>query len=192
MEPLCDSGSKGSEGKVSPLRAMSIYAAYRRQRCRWQRKPYNLASLDGNAPLFPYGDFHLKVKRLTMICASLSLLQIMFAVHPGGGSFLSASLSANLSHSLYSAARISPSGGDAAEGGRRGAFSSRRRRGCMVFPRAKPGFKGFLQICARRAPPSPFEPSAPSEPFEPGPRSGPPTSSPPSSFLRSRLPPGEL
>ena len=26
--------------------------------------------------------FHLKVKRLTMICASLALLQIMFAVHP--------------------------------------------------------------------------------------------------------------
>ena len=87
-----------------------------------------------NAPLFPYGDFHLKVKRLTMICASLSLLQIMFAVHPGGGSFLSASLSSNLSHSLYSAARISPSGGDAAAGGRRGAFPSRQRRGCMVFP----------------------------------------------------------
>ena len=29
-------------------------------------------------------DFHLKVKRLTMICASLALLQIMFAVHPAG------------------------------------------------------------------------------------------------------------
>ena len=27
-------------------------------------------------------DFHLKVKLLTMICASLALLQIMFAVHP--------------------------------------------------------------------------------------------------------------
>ena len=26
-------------------------------------------------------DFHLKVKRLTIICASLALLQIMFAVH---------------------------------------------------------------------------------------------------------------
>ena len=29
-------------------------------------------------------DFHLKVKRLTMICASLALLQIMFTVHPAG------------------------------------------------------------------------------------------------------------
>ena len=73
---------------------------------------------------------------------------------PGGGSLLSAFLSASLSHSLYSTARISPSGGDAAAGGRRGAFSSRQRRGCMVFqrakrvwlvfPRAKPGCKGFI------------------------------------------------
>ena len=30
--------------------------------------------------------FHLKVKRLTTFCASLSLLQNVFAVHPGGGS----------------------------------------------------------------------------------------------------------
>ena len=35
------------------------------------------------APPYPATpDFHLKVKRLTMICASLALLQIMFAVHP--------------------------------------------------------------------------------------------------------------
>ena len=34
------------------------------------------------APPYPAApDFHLKVKRLTMICASLVLLQIMFAVH---------------------------------------------------------------------------------------------------------------
>ena len=32
-------------------------------------------------------DFHLKVKRLTTVCASLTLLQNVFAVHPGGGSF---------------------------------------------------------------------------------------------------------
>ena len=31
--------------------------------------------------------FHLKVKRLTTFCASLALLQNVFAVHPGGGSF---------------------------------------------------------------------------------------------------------
>ena len=42
-----------------------------------------------------------------------------------------------------SAYGTSPGGGDAAAGGRRGAFPSRRRRGCTVFPRAKPGCKGF-------------------------------------------------
>ena len=36
-----------------------------------------------DTPPYPAApDFHLKVKRLTMICASLALLQIMFAVHP--------------------------------------------------------------------------------------------------------------
>ena len=39
-----------------------------------------LAALASPYPASP--DFHLKVKRLTMICASLALLQIMFAVHP--------------------------------------------------------------------------------------------------------------
>ena len=39
-----------------------------------------LAALASPYPAVP--DFHLKVKRLTMICASLALLQIMFAVHP--------------------------------------------------------------------------------------------------------------
>ena len=38
------------------------------------------AALASPYPAAP--DFHLKVKRLTMICASLALLQIMFAVHP--------------------------------------------------------------------------------------------------------------
>ena len=52
---------------------------------------------------------------------------------PGGGSLLSAYPCANLSRSLHSAARISPSGGEAAAGGRRGAFPSRQRRGCKGF-----------------------------------------------------------
>ena len=39
-----------------------------------------LAALASPYPASP--DFHLKVKRLTMICASLELLQIMFAAHP--------------------------------------------------------------------------------------------------------------
>ena len=61
-------------------------------------------------------------------------LWVLRTTSPGGGSLFSASLSANLCCSFYSAARISPSGGDAAAGGRRGAFSSRHRRGCEVFP----------------------------------------------------------
>ena len=42
-----------------------------------------LAALASPYPASP--DFHLKVKRLTMICASLVLLQIMFAVHASTG-----------------------------------------------------------------------------------------------------------
>ena len=91
-------------------------------------------------------------------------LLVLRTTSPGGGSLLSAFLSANLSQSLYSAAKISPSGGDAAAGGRRGAFSSRRRRGCMVFParkggmpvfpRAKPGLKGFGFFILAAQPPT--------------------------------------
>ena len=61
-------------------------------------------------------------------------LWVLRTTSPGGGSLFPASLSANLCHSFYSAARISPSGGDAAKGGRRGAFPSRHRPGWHVFP----------------------------------------------------------
>ena len=43
--------------------------------------------------------------------------------------------------SWHSAAKTSPSGGGAV--GRRGAFPSRQRRGCMVFQRAKRGLHVF-------------------------------------------------
>ena len=44
---------------------------------------------NGNAPLSPpTAVLLLKVKRLTTFCASLTLLQNVFAVHPGGGSLL--------------------------------------------------------------------------------------------------------
>jgi hypothetical protein len=43
----------------------------------------------GNAPLSRLRRyFHLKVKRLTTFCASLALLQNVFAMHPGGGDLL--------------------------------------------------------------------------------------------------------
>ena len=41
-----------------------------------------IGSLRSPPPYPAAPDFHLKVKRLTMIFASLALLQIMFAVHP--------------------------------------------------------------------------------------------------------------
>ena len=68
---------------VSPYRAMSIKSALR----DWLSVSYSMISTlmisRYAAPPYPAApDFHLKVKRLTMICASLTLLQIMFAVHP--------------------------------------------------------------------------------------------------------------
>ena len=68
---------------------------------------------------------------------------------PGGGSLLSAYLSANLSCSFHSAAKISPSGGDAAAGGRRGAFPTRQRRGLHVFLRPSGRLFGFIILAAK-------------------------------------------
>ena len=78
------SGSKGSKGggialsgdeyevSVTGFTFSTIW--YDKYSADW------LAALASPYPASP--DFHLKVKRLTMICASLALLQIMFAVHP--------------------------------------------------------------------------------------------------------------
>ena len=76
-------GSKGSEGDGIALWAMSIKSALR----DLLSVSYDIVSIlvisRYAAPPYPAApDFHLKVKRLTMICASLALLQIMFAVHP--------------------------------------------------------------------------------------------------------------
>ena len=46
-------GPFGPKGEGIALRAMSFNAAYRRQRCHRQRKPYNRANARGNAPLLP-------------------------------------------------------------------------------------------------------------------------------------------
>ena len=120
----------------------------------------------GNTPLSPPTAVLLLKGSMSLDFRVASLpLQIQFLCHPGGGSLLYASPCANLSSSLYSAAKTSPSGGGAV--GRRGAFPSRQRRGCMVFPRPqgglpvfpgrKPGYKGFLYI-APQAPPQPSQP----------------------------------
>ena len=80
---------------------------------------------------------------------------------PKGGSLLSAFLSANLSQSLYSAARISPSGEDAAAGGRRGAFPTPVRAVCLFSPRPSGRLYGFIHTGAQlflKAPTTAFAP----------------------------------
>ena len=85
-------------------------------------------------PIPAYGGTSPKGKHVTGFSGRFTPLQIQFLCHPGGGSLLSAFLSANLCRSFYSAARISPSGGDAAAGGRRGAFPSPARAVVWFYP----------------------------------------------------------
>ena len=73
-----------AEGCGIALRAMSINSALRIH----LSVSYGMisilvtGSLRSPPPIRLRRTFHLKVKRLTMICASLALLQIMFAAHP--------------------------------------------------------------------------------------------------------------
>ena len=59
-------------------------------------------------------------------------------------------------NSKIRAAKISPSGGDVAAGDRRGAFPSRRRRGCTVLRAKQSSLRRKDINCARRAPPQPL------------------------------------
>ena len=68
----------GAEGGGLPSRAMFIKSALR----DLLPVSYSMISILVISRYAAAPDFHLKVKRLTMICASLALLQIMFAVHP--------------------------------------------------------------------------------------------------------------
>ena len=61
---------------------------------------------------------------------------------PRRGKFALRSASKLTSNSRHSAAKTSPSGGGAV--GRRGAFPTRQRRGCMVFHARQGGFKCFI------------------------------------------------
>ena len=56
---------------------------------------------------------------------------------PRRGKFTLRSTFTLISSSKYSVAKISPSGGDADAGGRRGCISTRHRRGCLVFHSAE-------------------------------------------------------
>ena len=75
-------------------------------------------------------------KRLTRFSLACGSLRIVFACHPGGGDLLYAFLSANLSCSIYSAARTSPSGGSPRRG--IGVYFQRAAGPvCLFFLRAK-------------------------------------------------------
>ena len=101
-------------------------AAYR------QRKPNNLASL---VEMHPFCLRHLSTgKRLTRFSLACGSLRIVFACHPGGGGLLSASLSANLSRSLYSGARSSPFGGKVVRQHQKGCISLAPKARLACFP----------------------------------------------------------
>ena len=116
----------GFRGGVSPLRGNAAFGN--------ESRTTSLRSWK-YTPIPAYGGTSPKGKHVTGFSGRFTPLQIQFLCHPGGGSLLSASPCANLSSSLYSDAKTSPSGGGAV--GRRGAFPSRQRRGCMVFPARK-------------------------------------------------------
>ena len=126
MGPLRGPGSEGSKGSARLQRAGSEGCGVALSSDEF----YNFASRNKNHTtglrpweMHPFCLRHLSTgKRLTRFSVAYGSLRIVFACHPGGGGLLSASLSANLSHSLLSAAKTSPSGGSTAAGGDRGAF----------------------------------------------------------------------
>ena len=78
-----------------------------------------------------------------------------YGTSPGGGGLLSAFLSANLSSSLYSAAKSSPFGGKVVRQHQKGCislapkarlygFPFARKGGLLVFPRPKGGYMVLL------------------------------------------------
>ena len=148
----CAQGATGlwPEGCGIALSGDEYICRLRRQRCRRQRKPNNRAC--SALEMHPYPRlrryFHLKVKRLTTFCASLTLLQNVFAVHPGGGSLLYSQLlnsSELISISRHKGAKTSPSGGGAV--GRRGAFQTPAGR-FACFPPGEARLYGFLSTAA--------------------------------------------
>ena len=135
-------------------------------------------------------------KRLTRFSVAYGSLRIVFACHPGGGDLLSAYPCANLSCSLYSGEKTSPSGesprrgigvhfccGDPAEGlqvGRSLSLACTQKDLPMNRPTDEARFYGFRcqrQCCRQRrhiysspkAIPQPFEPARwkRAEPSEP-------------------------
>ena len=106
-------------------------------------KHANRASPDGNAPLSPPAAVLLHGKASHVIFRSLRFLTNHVRLPPQRGKSALRSAFVLISISKHSAAKISPSGGEAAAGGRRGVFPSpagrfacfplARQGGCMVL-----------------------------------------------------------
>ena len=160
-------------------------------------KPYNRAC--SAREMHPFCRLQRRLstgKRLTRFSVAYGSLRIVFACHPGGGDLLSAYPCANLSCSLYSGEKTSPSGGsprrgigvhfccgDPAEGlqvGRSLSLACTQKDLPMNRPTDEARFYGFRcqrQRCRQRrhiysspkAIPQPFEPARwkRAEPSEP-------------------------
>ena len=130
-------------------------------------KPYNRAC--SARKMHPFCRLQRRLstgKRLTRFSVAYGSLRIVFACHPGGGDLLSAYPCANLSCSLYSGEKTSPSGGSP----RRGIgvhFHERSEVLWFSLPKAALPPKAAYILIARRAIPQPSEPFEPSEPSEP-------------------------
>ena len=88
-------------------------------------------------PIPACGGTSPKGKHVTGFSVVYDSLRIQFLCHPGGGKSSLRSAFALISISKHSAAKICPSGEDAAEGGRRGAFLSPAGRFACFLPPAR-------------------------------------------------------
>ena len=105
---------------------------------RWKCTP--IPACGGTSP---------KGKHLTGFSGRFTPLQIQFPLPPRRGKSILRSASVLISPSRHSSAKICPSGEDAAAGGRRGVFPSRRQAWlACFFPARKGGCKGFIHTGA--------------------------------------------
>ena len=105
------SGGKASVGALWKYRGASLYKTFTTA-LAGEGKQTDRPSGDGNAPLsLPAAVLLLKGSMSLDSQSSTTPYESSSFATPNGGSLLSAFFSANLSSSLYSAARTSPSGG---------------------------------------------------------------------------------
>ena len=121
---------RGFLGLMGPMGPRAAAAQWGRSAARVQRVQRVLPACSGRVQRVVVSPFRAMsfiislrgIKTIQPGCARGKCTPSAYGTSPGGGGLLSASLSANLSHSLLSAAKTSPSGGSTAAGGDRGAF----------------------------------------------------------------------